>query len=65
MSVSHMRGRTSKFVTKRPRAVKDSHVFGIDGEVLFFSNFVKYEVEFEGLEVLVDFNHLMEGHFKN
>lgn len=59
-----------KFVNKaaktgNPR--KDIQAFAIDGEVLWFNDFVKYEVEYEGLEVLVDFDDLMmnQGHFNN
>ena len=65
-NVCHLRGRTSKVVSKLNRTQANTHPFGVDGESLFFSNFVKYEVEHEGLEVIVDFERIMEsqGHFK-
>jgi hypothetical protein len=35
----------------------------IDGEDFIFYDFVKYEVIPEGLEVIVDFDQLMEEHY--
>ena len=34
-------------------------IAAVDGEVMFFENFVKQEVISNGLEVLVDFNFIM------
>ena len=56
-------------VSKKPKTgelARDLQVYSIDGEVLWFTDSVQYDVEFEGLEVLVDFQDLMEsqGHFK-
>ena len=42
------RGKEFKFMNKNPKtgdALKDRQVLGIDGEVLFFNDFIKYEVE--------------------
>ena len=48
-NVTIYRGKEFTFVNKKPKtgvAVKDRQVFAIDGEVLYFNDFVKYEVEY-------------------
>ena len=45
---SAFRGKSFKFVNKKPKASRpnlDTQVFAIDGEVLYFDDFVKYEIE--------------------
>lgn len=52
------RGSEFKFVVKMPvkkGGQPQPHVFGADGETLWFNEFVKYHVEYEGLEMIVDF----------
>ncbi len=44
-----IRGRTFKIVCKRPKTgniIQDTHILAIDGEVLSFQNFLKYETEY-------------------
>ena len=67
-NVTLVRGKSLRFVNKNPKTgilAKDLQVFAIDGEVLWFTDFVQYDVEYEGLEVLVDYQDMMEsqGHF--
>jgi len=55
-NIAFIRGKSIRIVSKRPaEQQKDLQVFSVDGEVLWFTDFVQYDVEFEGLEVLVDF----------
>ena len=58
-SFSFMRGQSFKVVPKRD-TTGQPHVYAIDGEVLYFSKFIKYDTVPGAIEVLVDFDILME-----
>ena len=67
--VKCLRGRTMKIVNKNPpkdkhapEGTRDMQVMGIDGEVMHFKDYVKYECLYQGLEVIVDFDMLMGAH---
>ena len=56
-----LRGESFKVVTKREIPGNPAHIFAIDGEPLYFHKFIKYESVPEAIEVLVDFDILMES----
>jgi hypothetical protein len=56
-----LRGESFKVVPKREVAENAPHVFAIDGEPLYFKKFLKYDSVPEALDVLVDFDILMES----
>lgn len=58
-NILYMRGESFKVVPKRQTDVP--HIFAIDGEPLYFNKFIKYESIPEAIEVLVDYEILMES----
>jgi hypothetical protein len=64
-NIVQFRGLTAKIEykdhSKNNTKQKLLHYYVIDGEDLFYENFVKFEVEKQGLEVIVDFDYLMES----
>jgi diacylglycerol kinase family enzyme len=59
-NVQVLRGESFKIVSKREVSKNSPHIFVIDGEILSFQKFVKFESVPEALEVLVDFDHMMK-----
>ena len=58
------RGRKFRVVNKNRRVtdpVKDGKLVAIDGEVMSFREYAIFEVQQEGLEVLVDFDLMMKS----
>jgi hypothetical protein len=60
-----LRGESFKVVPKRNIPGNPPHMLAIDGELLYFHKFLKYDSVPEAIDVLVDFDILMElqGHF--
>lgn len=60
-----LRGTTFRIANKNPRKFDKNKMpmrerFGVDGEQLMFSDFVKFITLSQDLEVIVDYNKLME-----